>query len=294
MKKLFPILLLALISLKCSSNNAMQKMKDLEKSIREGENIFIENKTFDEVIDFTQLEQATLVNKGLRTVRIVSSITFSNCTFNKEVTGYSRDESDNRTTTSFQSNLSFIGCTFNDDVNFRGVSVLGKTVFSGSFFEKAANFEEASFQQLAFFNNCSFHEELRFQNAFFMQRANFINTQFDNNASFQGSTFYSTAQFSNSRFYGYADFSLINWKEDVFFNYAELADRSNFNSSKFWWVADFLTVTFGKTEMMNSYFFGNLSFNGSTITHQLKFTNNYFLIKEPDVEFFEKEKLKMD
>jgi len=293
-KKLLPILVLALLTIKCSSNNSNQNMKDLEKTIRDGENIYIENKTFNQAIDFTKLAQATLVNKGLKTVRIISSITFSNCTFNEEVIAFSIDESDIRTTTLFQSNLSFIGCTFNAPVNFRGISVSGMVVYSGSFFENTSNFEEASFQQLAFFNNASFHKELRFQNAFFMQRANFINVQFDENASFQGATFNSTAQFSNTRFYGYADFSLVKWKEDVFFNYAELADRSTFSSSRFWGFADFLTVTFGTAEMMNCEFFGKLSLNGSTIAKQLMFQNNYFLIEEPDLEFLEKEKLKID
>jgi len=285
------ILLLAFLTTTCASTNLDKNMNDFEELIRAGKDVYIENKTFKEAVDFTKILPPNPVNIGSNRVRIVSSVTFMNCTFESDVIAYSLDENGNKTYTSFQSNLSFIGCTFNGSVNFRSSTVLGRVVFSGSYFEKTANFEECSFQQLTHFNKCAFHEELRFQNTFFMQRVNFINAEFDANVSFQGSTFNSTAQFSNTRFIGYADFSMINWRENVFFNYAEIADRSVFNSSRFSGIADFLSVTFGNAEMINCEFFGELSLTDSKITNQLKFINNYFLREKPDLSFFESEKL---
>lgn len=289
--KQLTIFLLTLFFTNCASSNSQKRTNSYQDLIQKGYDVFIENETFTEAIDFTKALPANPVNKGVNQVRIISSITFSNCTFNSEVVAFSRDEEGNQVNTLFQSNLSFIGCTFNASVNFRGISVLGKVVFSGSFFENTSNFEESSFQQLAFFNNTSFHKELRFQNAYFMQRANFINTQFDENASFQGSTFNATTQFSNTRFYGYADFSLVRWKEDVFFNYAEIADRSTFSSSKFWGFADFSTVTFGDSEVINCEFFGKLTMAGSSIKKKLFFKNNYFLREKPNLDFFENGKI---
>jgi hypothetical protein len=292
--KQLTVIFLALLFTNCASSTNQKKMTDYRELIRKGKDVFIENTTFTEAIDFTKILPANPVNKGVSQVRIVSSITFSNCTFKEDLIAFSRDDEGNQLNTSFQSNLSFVGCTFDAPVNFRGISVSGKVVFSGSFFENTAVFEESSFQQLAFFNNCSFHKELRFQNAFFMQRANFLNAQFDETASFQGSTFNSTAQFSNTRFYGYADFSLVRWKEDVFFNYAELAERATFSSSTFWGFADFLTVSFGFTEMINCTFFGELTMTGSSIKKELVFRDNFFVRDKPDLNFFERGKIKLE
>ncbi|MFH1119178.1 MAG: pentapeptide repeat-containing protein [Bacteroidota bacterium] len=290
MKLLF-ILIATALSTNCASTHLDKSRDSLENQLRTGVDVFIENKTFREVIDFTGILLSNPVSEGMQQARFTSSITFKNCVFENDVLAYSKNDNGQKTFSFFQSNLSFIGCSFKDTVNFRASSIMGRTVFTSSFFEKAAIFEECTFFQNTHFNQCVFHGELRFQNTFFMQRANFMDAAFDGNASFQGSTFHSTAQFSNTKFYGYSDFSLINWNETCFFNYAQIHGRSVFNSAHFSQIADFNSVSFENTEIKNCFFMGKTSFAKSDIIKRLSLDHSYFLLGVPDLGFFDKEKL---
>jgi len=274
----------------CATSNMPVKATNLEEMIRNGEDLYFENQTFEEDIDFTKILKPNMISEGIYQVRIVSSVTFKNCTFNGKVVTYNRDE--NRTILSaFQSNLTFIGCTFNEDASFRASSVMGRTDFTGSTFIKTSNFEECTFFQNVYFRKAVFHEELRFQNAFFMQKVNFLNAEFDENASFQGSTFNSEAQFSTTKFAGYADFTLINWNQNCFFDFAEFMDRAVFNSSDFKNRVDFVSVQFNYCEIMNCRFLGEIRFTESSVSKKIIFDNSKFLYALPDLGLFEAEKL---
>lgn len=289
MKNLFLFLIIALNTTCVSSNMATQELK-LKDMIRAGEDVFIENQTFSEDIDFTKMLKPNLISEGIYQVRIISSITFKNCTFKGKVIAYSRDE--NKTVLcNFQSNLGFIGCTFNNDASFRAASIFGRADFTETSFLKTSNFEECTFFENAYFRKSIFHEELRFQNAFFMQKANFLDAQFDNTASFQGSTFNAEAQFTDCKFGGYADFTLIKWNQNCFFNYAEFLDRAFFSSADYRANADFNSVKFQYAEISNSRFYGNVRFMKSTAEKMLKLENDFFLFSVPDFSSFDKEKL---
>jgi len=253
---------------------------------RAGEDVFFENQTFKEDIDFTKLLKPNLISEGVYQVRIISSLTFVNCTFEGKITAYNRDE--NRTVLcNFQSNLSFIGCTFNEDVSFRAASVLGRADFTETSFLKTSNFEECTFFKNAYFRKSVYHGELRFQNAFFIQKANFLDAQFDNTASFQGSTFNAEAQFSNSKFGGYADFTLIKWNQNCFFNYTEFLNRAFFSSADFRGDVDFISIKFQYAEISNSRFYGQTRFLKSTAEERLTIENDFFLLGIPDFGSFE-------
>ena len=267
----------------CGSTDTNQNRKNLEKKLRSGKDVFIENETFVGVTDFTAILQSNPVTDITQQTRYISSITFKNCVFEKAVRGFSNTKDGGKSSTFFQGNLSFIGCTFKDTVTFRAGTILGKTVFTGSMFEKAANFEECTFFQQAIFSRCIFHGELRSQNANFMQQVNFMDAEFDVGASFQGTTFNSTAQFSNTKFFNYTDFSLVNWNGDCFFNYAEINGRSVFNSSYFKQGSGFVGVAFDQSEINNSTFLGKPNFTKSTIKTNLQMEGNFYLQGQPDL-----------
>lgn len=272
----------------CANSNLTKQDSKLEDMIRAGEDVFYENLTFNDDIDFTKLLQPNLISEGIYQVRIISSITFKNCTFNGKVIAYDRDE--NRTVLAFfQSNLSFIGCTFKEAASFRAASILGRADFTGTSFLKTSSFEECTFFENAYFRKSVYHEELRFQNAFFMQKANFLDAQFDNTASFQGSTFNAEAQFSATRFGGYTDFTLVSWNQDCFFNYAQFEDRAFYNSSDFKGDADFLKIRFTFCEIKNCRFFGRTRFTESTAEKGIDFENDFFLLGQPDFDSFDEE-----
>ena len=291
--KLTLFVLVTILTTTCASSRINSDSKSLEKLLNSGKDVFVENATFGETIDFTSMVPSNPVSDGMRQVRITSSVTFKNCTFEGDVLAFVEDGEGNRTYTTFQSNISFVNCTFKGKAHFRACSVGGRTLFTGSYFETEANFEECSFAQNAYFNRCIFHEELRFQNAFFMQRITFMDAEFDDNASFQGVTFNATAQFSNTKYAGYADFSMVSWNGACFFNYAELSERSVFNNSFFSKKAEFISVAFGHTEMMHCRFYGGASFMNARIEKQLLLDNCFFLLGQPDLSFFEQDKISL-
>jgi uncharacterized protein YjbI with pentapeptide repeats len=282
MKQLI-IFISIVFSATCACTETNQTGKHMEKQLRSGKDVFIEDKTFTEAIDFTVILQSNPVSDLLRQTRFTSSISFKNCVFEKGVRGFSQNTAGVKSSSFFQGNLSFIGCTFKDTVSFRASTILGKTVFSGSMFQKATNFEECTFFQQASFNRCVFHGEVRSQNANFMQQANFMDAEFDVVASFQGTAFNSTAQFSNTKFAGYADFSLVNWNGDCFFNYAEFLKRSVFNSSYFKQSASFVSVIFDRSEISYSTFLGKPIFSKPAIKSHLRMEENFFLQGKPDL-----------
>lgn len=281
------LLLTIILSTACASTGQDQDLKNLEKQLRTGRDIFFENKTFKEELDFTGILQSNPVSDVMQQTRYIASITFKNCVFEKEVRAFTMDDKGMKKCALFQGNVSFLGCTFKEPVTFRACSILGKAVFTASLFEQTANFEECSFFQQAWFNRCIFHGELRFQNAFFMQQAGFLDAQSDKGSSFQGTTFNTTAQFSNTRFFGYTDFSLVNWNGDCFFNYAEIKGRSVFSSADFKQDAAFIGVVFDQSEIMNCSFFGKTDFSKSSATTKIQLGQNYFLHNPPDFSMFE-------
>jgi hypothetical protein len=277
----------------CASSNGSQNKGSIEDLITDGKDVFFKDMTFDQDIDFTQFNK-NLISEGVYQVRIVSSVTFQNCTFKGKVTTYRKDDNNDIIITSFQSNLSFIGCVFHNDVSFRAASVLGRTDFTNASFLKSVSFEECTFFQNAYFRASTYHEESRFQNAVFMQKANFLNAEFDVTASFQQATFHSEAQFSSAKFMGYADFGLISCQGNFFANYAVFANRSIFNSGSYNGQVDLINITYNQCEIKNCHFFGETRFLKSTVEEHLSFDNSFFLLGVPDISSFDKEKLSLE
>lgn len=284
--KIYLFIVLSFILVSCATSNTTQKPESIEELIMAGKDVFIQGQTFDRDIDFTQLEK-NLISESIYQVKIRSSITFVNCTFNGKVLTYSKSEDLSATLTSFQSNLSFIGCQFNDEVNFKGSSILGRADFTQTAFSKTANFEECTFFQNAYFRASIFQDELRFQNAVFMQKANFLSAEFDVTASFQHVVFHSEAQFSSSRLMGYADFGSMNCFGNFLVNHTEFADRAIFNYAYFGGRAEINYAQFNRCEMLNCRFFGVSRFAGSTVQQQISFDNSFFLLGLPDMSSFE-------
>lgn len=290
--KIYIFIITGIILTNCASSNIPQNRGSLEDLIKSNKDVYFKDVIFDYDIDFTQFSR-NLISEGVYQVRILSSVTFENCTFSGKVMAYGKNDDDIITITSFQSNLSFIGCIFNNEVSFRAASVLGRTDFTNAAFFKGASFEECTFFQNAYFRSSIYYEELRFQNAVFMEKANFLNAEFLVTASFQLATFHGEAQFSSTKFLGYADFGLINCYGNFFTNYAIFNDRAIFNSGLYNCHADFNNVNFQQCEMMNCRFFGETRFLKSTVEDHLSLDNSFFLFKMPDMSSFDNDKLSL-
>ena len=289
MKYLFSLLILS--SLACSpKSDTMDKLSEL---IRSGKDVYIENADFSGDLDLTAFLDKNLISEGVYQAKTSSSITFNNCRFNGKVIAF-KTENNASMVVSFLSNVSFINCHFSDEVNFRGSSILGRTDFTKSVFDKKVSFEECTFYQNAYFNGCTFNEELRFQNAFFIKSGNFSNTKYQKVASFQNATFNSGLQFLVATFYQFADFSLIKCKDDIFFNYSEFNDKCNFSNSSFAGSTNFLNIRFTNADFKNCIFIGELNLSKVTLAEFLDFDHSHFLTKKPDLSFLPKEKIKIN
>jgi uncharacterized protein YjbI with pentapeptide repeats len=268
-------------------------MDTLKELIKSGKDVYIENADFTGDLDLTTFLEKNLISEGVYQAKTSSSITFNNCRFNGKVIAF-KTMNNASTVMTFLSNVSFINCHFSNEVNFRGSSILGRTDFTKSVFDKKVSFEECTFYQNAYFNGCTFNDELRFQNASFIKNANFSNTKYQKVASFQSATFNSGLQFLVATFYQFADFSLIKCKDDVFFNYSEFNDKSNFSNSSFAGSTNFMNVRFTNAEFKDCLFIGELNLLKATLTQFLDFEHCHFITKKPDLSFLPKEKIKID
>jgi len=275
----------ALVQMSCATQNSSpnedRSMKDL---IKNSQSVDINDKTINDIVDFTSYVDKHLISEGVYQVNINSNITFKNCIFKKPVIAYKREENGNIVLTSFKGTISFIDCIFKEDVNFRGSSIYGRTDFTGSTFNLNANFEELNCHENAFFNKTIFEGPLRFQNAFFNQKANFMNAGFFDSVSFQSSVFNAELQFSAAKFYKYADLTLIDCRAKVLFNYAEFRDNAELSHSIFFQDFDFVSTKNKTTNFDNCRFLGLARFDKTEVVSSLSFMQSYFLLKTPEID----------
>ncbi|MCB0843485.1 MAG: pentapeptide repeat-containing protein [Bacteroidetes bacterium] len=279
------LILLSIIILhtSCATQNmSKQKGNSLGDLIKTHQDVYIENQTFEDAVDFTSFLKKHLISEGIYQVHINSGLTFKNCVFKKPVYSFINDGS-NVVITTFGKNLSFIECVFEDEVNFRGSTVSGRTDFTKSTFKGLANFEETTFHQNTFFNWAKFEKEHRFQNSYFLQKANFMNTEYFANASFQSSTFHSELQLSASKFYKYADLSLIDCRGNALFNYTEFWERADLSNSTFSQNFDFVSTQNQRTNFRGCKFMGQTKFFKSTVAEALDFSKCFFLFGKPEM-----------
>ena len=260
-KYLYIIAILSSHLIACTSSNVTAQgskvaAEDILRTIQEGKDVWLENKTIEGTIDFTQLTTANIESNAVTRHHVTGSITVKNCDIKGKIICY-RAEQDMHHLVAFAKNISFISCKFKDEVQIRESSVYGRVVFTGCTFDKITIFEGSTFVMDATFGDAQFNEETRFQNCNFQHRSNFMNAQFDKTVSFQGSNFALDAQFSNVHFHGYADMTVINWTSHCFFNYAEFKQQAIFNNSYFKGRAEFIATVFGgNTELKHCYFYG--------------------------------------
>jgi hypothetical protein len=288
MKYLILLFAIAFHSSCATQNISQQKGTNLSQLIKNHQDVYIENQTFEDEIDFTSFLKKHLVSEGVDQVHIQSGITFKNCVFKKPVRSFVSTESQ-VTLSHFEKNLTFLECTFEDEVNFRGSQINGRVDFTKSTFRGVANFEETRYQQNAFFNWCKFEKEHRFQNSFFLQKANFMNTEYVDNASFQSSTFNAELQLSASKFYKYADLSLIDCRGNALFNYTEFWDRADISNAHFGQNFSFVSAQNQRTNFGRTKFMGTSVFHKSMATESISFKECFFLLGKPQIELVQGE-----
>lgn len=282
------LLLMCLFQTQCAANLNIKKGFSSNKIIKEmsqGKNVFYQDKTFENELDFTSVKNAYCDSENSLRHDINSSITFKNCTFKANVIAFLQDEQKMRHFVTFQKNLTFLNCRFEGEVNFRNAKVNGLVNFSGCEFDKKTSFENIFCGDMAMFQKCIFYDELRFQNAIFSHNCNFMDTQFEGLSSFQQAVFRQDAQFGVTKFLKYADFSSIIAKSHLFFNYAEFTKQAIFNNAAFYGRAEFMNCQFKHyAEFKRSAFYGQTRFVKSNFDNVFLLDESRFLLDKPDLQ----------
>lgn len=158
-----------------------------------------------------------------------SKITFENCTFAGEVSGYLNDEDkDELYNANFYKSVTFKECIFKDDANFKY-----------SDFPKATTFEGSTFEEEAFFKYSHFNDDISFADVDFEGEATFKYTEFPNGVNFKNANFRNDANFKYTKFPKGVDFTNVIFKRDANFKYAKFRDPSHFKNTDFGSRADF-------------------------------------------------------
>jgi uncharacterized protein YjbI with pentapeptide repeats len=265
---------------------------NFEDAIRTGADVFVQDKTIDNDLDFTKLVQGNMISEGVMQGKTAASITFVRCTFKGNVKGFRTDEKGGMHTTIFGRNLSFLQCKFEKEVNLRGAIVMGRADFTGSTFKGITNFEEVSFQENAFFSNAIFQAEARFQNSFFTKKANFMQCTFEKPVNFQSAFFNWEAQFNVAKMLEYADFSLVTFSHDAFFNYIESSKRLVMEGATSRGRFELMNSHLNEANLSNANFAGFCRFNDAQIGTQLNFTNSR-LVQKPETEALQMQKVNL-
>lgn len=273
---------------KAASNSGIVDASQITEDLKAGKNIYLENKTVNGDLDFTDTGVRVKEGAGLWRSYITSGLTFSNCVFTGKVIAY-KSEKEELILCDFGRNVSFSECQFKEVVSFRESTVRGNCAFSKCFFIQKTSFEGMRFFGEVSFNGANFAEELRFQNSIFYNRSNFMDAVFGKITYFQGSMFINDVQMSTTRWYKYADFSICTFQNGCFFNYAQFDERSVFNNCNFRGRAEFLKAKFtGNSEFKNCLFYGQVKMFEAEVATSINFTGSTFLLSRPEEKSFYK------
>lgn len=277
------------------SNCTPSKMtagNNYEDAIRSGADVFVQDKSIADDLDFTKLVAGNLISENVMQGKVNSSITFLRCKFKGAVRGFSTDEKGGLHLTIFGRNVSFLQCTFEKEINLRGATIEGRADFTGTDFAGNANFEEVTFRDNAFFSNTIFEGEARFQNGFYNKKANFMQASFAKAVNFQSSFFNWEALFNVVKMREYADFSLVTFANDAFFNYTECSKRLVMENVTSRGRFEMMNSQLNEANLSNANFTGVCRFNDAQIGTQLNFTNSRFAQK-PETETVAAQKMNL-
>lgn len=261
-RKVFHILsllvLFSFIGVSCTANK-------LEKSIRRGKDVVIQNQSFSSALDLTKLVQSKLVTPSRKHAQVKGNIVFINCVFNG-FSAFSQEEG-MMTTLEFCQNLVFHNCAFNNTTDLSYVQVNGDFSMLECELAGPLTVNNAWFRgKSSSFTSSKFMDKVKAVNCMFDNRASFLKAEFEQSVSFQKTVFKGKVLMNGITFNKYAGFDEIIFQQGVSF------DQSVFKKEVLFDLTSFLVhVSFDGTDMGKSpsfkqtSFYCNTSFNGCVL-----------------------------
>ncbi len=265
------------------SRTKIVNSSEINKKIKNGEDIAYRNATIIGNIDFTNSGDVSLITKNLMKSYVNSAVVFYDCTFKGKVFSFKRNKNFN-TVTNFNKSISFINCTFQDTVDFTSSDFNGTVNFSNSFFQQFVSFKSAFFGiHGLIFTKTHFIKYSKFNMMHVFGNCNFSDAVFDENVLFQLSEFDNAVYFNAAKFQKNINFTKVKFNDDVFFNYAEFYKLLQFNTSVFRGRTEFVKSKFNMiSEFKNCLFLSETKFSDAELKGILTFKNSVFYISDPE------------
>lgn len=266
------------------------RAEEIARSIRDGEDIYINNALIKGVLDLSALPPELVEDESRHVIYVKGKITTTNSYFEnnfniRATTGTNFDVS-NPISIVFKQAVNFAGTTFSEGANFAGMTFSRGAKFAGTAFSvnttissnanssadidfplirnenNVANFRNVSLMD-ADFTGAKFNIAAHFTDAVFSGNTRFSGATFSWSASFQGATF-SDVSFSSTSFLEYAGFS-----RTIFSN-------ANFSGAKFCESAGFSQTTFSSANFSGIDFYQNVRFAEASFAKNSTFSNTMF------------------
>ncbi len=256
---------------------------EINKKIKNGNDIILYNATIIGNIDFTQAKEKSILSPGYIKHYISSSITINDCTIKGKVISHKK-EKDIENIVKFNKNVCFYKTTFQDTVDFSYSDFSDLVSFSGSQFQKFTSFKSVTSSKNGFiFNKTRFMDFSKFNIMKISGLSDFSDAVFEKDVLFQSSRFDYPVRFASVKFNQNAVFTNVKFFDDVFFNYSEFTKNIKFNSSIFRGRTEFIKCRFNFiSEFKNCNFYSKTLFNNAELTGIMSFENSIFYISDPE------------
>ena len=164
------------------------------------------------------------------------------------------------------------GFIFPIQIQLKNLSIIGKSDFSHTIFQKTASFDKTRFTR-ANFTGARFEGDASFNKTSFSSHCSFESSEFLGKASFSKSEFLVPLFFRNAHFSCPVNFKKAHFSS-ISFDHSTFLDTVDFNSARFLQVADFRNVCFsGNAHFTNVHFKNKAIFDDARFSRFGFFSN---------------------
>jgi len=220
MKQYLFIIFLNILLPGCIFGQKTVDAKDIIAKLNTGDPVRYENVTIRGELDFTSVkdrERVEVKNSDGYEIHchIPQDISFSNCIFTADVTGYREGF--------YPKAPAF--AVFHGKVECKECEIKGQWAFRHSVFKKAADFTGTVFFQDPTFRHVRFLRKADFENTEFREAADFRHTSFRSEANFRAAVFKGRADFRHCTVLGKSNFNDADFQRSADFKHASIRNR---------------------------------------------------------------------
>jgi hypothetical protein len=294
-KNLFFLFYLLIFISSCSAassdsvNNGIES-DQLINAINKGKPLLIKDRIITDDLDFTRIKNHEVFSSSLETAYIDLPVTFLNCIFMGKVTANGM-EAGRQVRVHFGRTLSFEACDFRQEVNFDNIIVDGEVNFTGAIFRQQARFNNITLNgRNNWFTAFSSAKYFSMQEAMIHGSVDFFKGVVNGKISFQSTEIQGIARFSDLECFGNCDFSLVRFRNDALFTYANFSGDFRMANALVYGRFDLNSCEFqANVYLSNTCFYGPANFSKSSAKGVFDLEEVCFYSDAPDFSEFSTE-----